>query len=303
MAHQGDALRSWVKAKTDQATREVLHQRLTGARVMAVTSGKGGVGKSSLVLNLALALAAREQRVVILDADLGLANINIMLGYEPVYTLWDVVEQRVALRDTLQTGPNGLRIIPGGSGITELARLDSVDIAHIIEGFQELEGECDWLLIDTSAGISDSVLAFVLAADEAIVVTNPEPTALADAYGLIKAVWEQDGRVALKLVMNRIQSRDQGVRLGNRLTDLAQKALGQPVEMLGQVADDPVVARSVLRQIPFYTAYPNSDATFDVGDLADKLLHRVPPPRRGGWGSFVKRLVENWPREIDRDPI
>ncbi len=303
MAHQGDALRSWVKAKTDQATREVLHQHLAGARVMAVTSGKGGVGKSSLVLNLALALSDRQQRVVILDADLGLANINIMLGYEPVYTLWDVVEQRVALKDTLQAGPNGLRIIPGGSGITELARLDSMDIAHIIEGFQELEGECDWLLIDTSAGIADSVLAFVLAADEAIVVTNPEPTALADAYGLIKAVWEQDGRVALKLVMNRIQSRDQGVRLGNRLTDLAQKALGQPVEMLGQVADDPVVARSVLRQIPFYTAYPNSDATFDVGDLADKLLHRVPPPRRGGWGAFVKRLVENWPREIDRDPI
>jgi flagellar biosynthesis protein FlhG len=103
--------------------------------------------------------------------------------------------------------------------------------------------------------------------------------------------------------MNRIQSRDQGVRLGNRLTDLARKALGQPVEMLGQVADDPVVTRSVLRQVPFYTAYPHSDATFDVADLADKLLHRVPPPRRGGWGAFVKRLVENWPREIDRDPI
>ncbi len=303
MANQGDALRSWVKAKADQATREVLHQRLTGGRVLAVTSGKGGVGKSSLVLNLALALSERSQRVVILDADLGLANINIMLGYEPVYTLWDVVEKRVTLRDTLQQGPNGIRVIPGGSGITELARLDGVEISHIIEGFQELEGECDWLLIDTSAGISDSVLAFVLAADEALVVTNPEPTALADAYGLIKAVWEQDGRVALKLVMNRIQSREQGSRLGTRLTDLAEKALGQPVEFLGQVMEDPVVTRSVLRQVPFYTAYPHSEAAFDLGDIADRILHRVPPPRRGGWGAFVKRLVENWPREINRDPI
>lgn len=303
MANQGDALRTWVKAKTDQATRDVLQERLDGTRVMAVTSGKGGVGKSSVVLNLSLALAERGQRVIILDADLGLANINIMLGYEPVYTLWDVVERRITLRETLQTGPNGVRIIPGGSGITELARLDAVEISHIIEAFQDLEGECDWLMIDTAAGISDSVLAFVLAADEALVVTNPEPTALADAYGLIKAVWEQDGRVALKLVMNRIQTRDQGSRLGNRLTDLAQKALGQPVEFLGHIMDDPVVARAVLKQVPFYTAYPHSEATFDVADMADRLLHRVPPPRRGGWGAFVKRLVENWPKEMNQGPI
>lgn len=303
MAHQGDALRSWVRSKTDQAAREVLHQRLVGARVMAVTSGKGGVGKTSLVLNLALAMAERGQRTVILDADLGLANINIMLGCEPVYTLWDVVEHRVTLKETLQNAPHGVRIIPGGSGITELARLDSVEISHIIEGFQELEGECDWLLIDTSAGISDSVLAFVLAADEALVVTNPEPPALADAYGLIKAVWEQDGRVALKLVMNRSQSREQGVRMGTRLIDLAGKALGQPVEFLGQVTEDSVVARSVIRQVPFFQAYPHSEASADVGEIADRLLHRVPPPRRGGWGAFVRRLVENWPRDTNRETI
>lgn len=303
MAKQGDGLRSWVKTKADQATRDVLQQRLTGTRVLSVTSGKGGVGKSSLVLNLSMALAERGQKIIILDADLGLANINIMLGNDPVYTLWDVVEQRVSLRDTLEGGPNGVRIIPGGSGITELARLDSVAIARIIRAFQELEGECDWLLIDTSAGISDNVLSFVLAADEALVVTNPEPTALADAYGLIKAVWEQDGQVALKLIMNRVQTRDQGARLGSRLTDLALKALGQPVEFLGQVADDPQVARAILKQVPFYVAYPHSEATKDVKDLADRLLHRVPPPRRGGVGAFVRRLVENWPREINQDPI
>jgi flagellar biosynthesis protein FlhG len=292
-----------VKTRASQATRDVLERRLDGTRVMAVTSGKGGVGKSSLVLNLSIALADRGQRIVILDADLGLANINIMLGNEPVYTLWDVVEQRVSLKDTLEDGPHGIRIIPGGSGITELARLDSVAVSHIIEAFQELEGECDWLLIDTSAGISDNVLAFVLAADEALVVTNPEPTALADAYGLIKAVWEQDGQVALKLVMNRGQTRDQGERLGTRLTDLAQKALGQPVEYLGQIIDDPVVTRGVVKQTPFYMAYPQSEAARDVGDLADRLLHRVPPARRGGWGAFVRRLVENWPREMNQDPI
>ena len=303
MANQGDGLKNWVKSKTDAATREVLNKRLNGSRVVAVTSGKGGVGKSSLILNLSLALAERGQRVVILDADLGLANINIMLGYEPIYTLWDVVEGRVALKETLQNGPSGVRIIPGGSGITELARLNSVEISRIIAGFQQLEGECDWLMIDTSAGISDSVLAFVLAADEALVVTNPEPTALADAYGLIKAVWEQEGRVALKLIMNRVLAREQGVRLGQRLTDLADKALSQAVEFLGQVGEDANVARAVIRQEPFYTAYPRTEASIAVGEIADRLLHRVPPPRRGGWGAFVKRLVENWPREMNQEPF
>jgi flagellar biosynthesis protein FlhG len=301
MANQGDALRHWVRAKTDEATREVLSQRLEGTRVLAVTSGKGGVGKSSLVLNLALALADQKQRVVILDADLGLANINIMLGYEPLYTLWDVVEQRVSLRETVEVGPNNIHIIPGGSGVTELARLDAVEIHHIIDAFHELEQDYDWLLIDTGAGIADSVLAFVLAADEALVVTNPEPTAMADAYGLIKAVWEQDGQVSLKLVMNRTQTRDQGVRLGTRLADLAQKALGQSVEFIGQVMDDPVVARAIVKQEPFLTAYPHSEAAHDVKSLADRLLNRVPPPRRGGWGAFVRRLLENWPRDISQD--
>ncbi|AEJ40536.1 Cobyrinic acid ac-diamide synthase [Sulfobacillus acidophilus TPY] len=294
MANQGDQLRQWVRSRVEETTREVLQERIEGARVLAVASGKGGVGKTSLTLNLSLALADRGQRVVVLDADLGLANINILLGYEPVYTLWDVVERHIPLRDTVQPGPKGIRIIPGGSGIAELARLDTVEISHIIEGFHELEGECDWLMIDTGAGLSEGVLAFVLAADETLVVTNPEPTALADAYGLIKAVWEQEGRVALKLVMNRVKSLDQGAKLGQRLTDLAQKALGQSVEFLGSIADDANVARAVMRQEPFYLAYPKSEATMAVGDIADRLLHRVPPPRRGGWGAFMKRLMDNW---------
>lgn len=297
MANQADTLRSWVKAKAEETTRDVLKKRIEGSRVLTVASGKGGVGKTSLVLNLSLALAARGQRVVIMDADLGLANINIMLGYEPVYTLWDVVERGIPLKETLQPGPSGIRIIPGGSGITELARLDAVEISHIIEGFQELEGECDWLMIDTGAGIADSVLSFVLAADEALVITNPEPTALADAYGLIKAVWEQEGHVALKLVMNRATSREQGQRLGMRLTDLAQKALNQSVEFLGTIGEDANVMRSVVRQEPFFITYPRSEASLVVAEIADKLLHRVPPPRRGGWGGFVKRLVDAWPKE------
>ena len=294
MAKQADLLRHWIAEKTGEATRDMLKNRIEGSRVVAVTSGKGGVGKSNLTLNLALALAAREQRVVVLDADLGLANINIMLGYEPQYTLWDVVQEKIPLRHSIQPGPRGIRIIPGGSGIAALAALEAVEISRIIEGFQELEGECDWLMIDTSAGISANVLTFVLAADEALVVTNPEPTALADAYGLIKAVWEAGGRVSLKLVMNRVSNKDSALQMGERLTTLRQRILARPVEFLGMVTEDANVGRAVLRQEPFWSLYPRTAASQDIGAIADRLLERIPPPRRGGWGAFVRRLTTTW---------
>ncbi len=296
MAKQADLLKTWIAEKTGEATRDVLKHRIDGARVMAITSGKGGVGKSNLTLNLAMALADRQQRVVVLDADLGLANINIMLGYEPQYTLWDVVQEKVPLRHTIQAGPSGIRIIPGGSGITELASLQSVEISRIIEGFQDLEGECDWLMIDTGAGISASVLSFVLAADEAIVVTNPEPTALADAYGLIKAVWEAEGAVTLKLVMNRVVQKETGLQMGERLTKLADRVLGKSVEFLGMITEDPNVSRAVLRQEPFWSLYPKSAASQDIGVIADRLLERIPAPRRGGWGAFIRRLRDTIPK-------
>lgn len=296
MAEQAEKLRRWVASQTAEAARQVLTGRLAGARVLAVTSGKGGVGKSSLTLNLALALAVRGQRVVLFDADLGLANINILLGYQPSSTIWDVIQGRVRLRDIILTGPLGVRIIPGGTGIVELAQLEHVEILGLIEGFQDLEGECDWLMIDTGAGISDNVLSFVLAADEALVVTNPEPTALADAYGLIKAVWEAGGRVELKLVMNRVANWDKARQMGERLTRLADTVLGHPVRFLGMVADDSHVGRAVQIQQPFCLAFPDAAASRDVGELANQLLNRVPPPRRGGWGLFLWRVLKH--REI-----
>ena len=284
-----------MQQRTRLAVEDVLGARLTGTRVLAVTSGKGGVGKTSLSLNLGLALARRGQRVLILDADLGMANINIMLGFEPAYTLWDVVAGGIPLSRILVKGPEGIGIIPGGSGIVELADLGPVEISRIIEGFRELQGECDWLMVDTGAGISERVLAFVVAADEALVVTTPEPTAMADAYGLIKAVWAQEGRVALKLVMNRVGRRETGEEMGGRLVQLAKKMLTCDVAMLGVVSEDPRVSQSVLRQQPFALAHPHTVASQDVGALADRLLDRVPPPRRGGVGGFFNRLAQNLP--------
>ncbi|AUW94965.1 MAG: MinD/ParA family protein [Sulfobacillus thermosulfidooxidans] len=295
MADQAQRLRQWIREKSLKAQETVLEERAQGSRVVAVTSGKGGVGKSQLTLNLALALAQRGQRVVILDADLGLANINILMGYEPSFTLWDVVQGAATLTDVMQKGPLGIRIIPGASGISALASLDPVEISGIIEGFQELESECDWLLVDTGAGIAANVLAFVLAADEALVVSNPEPPALADAYGLIKAVWEAKGHVALKLVMNRSTTAQSGEEMAMRIVTLAMKVLDQKVEFMGTVHEDPHAKRAISRQEPLLLLYPASPAATDIGHLADRLIHRIQPPKRGRFGQFVARMTALWP--------
>jgi flagellar biosynthesis protein FlhG len=291
VAEQAQGLSQWIRQQSLQAQREVLGTRIQGSRVVAITSGKGGVGKSQLTLNLALALAQRGQRVVVLDADLGLANINILMGYEPSYTLWDVVQGEATLMDVLQKGPMGIRIIPGASGISALARLKPVEISGIIEGFQQIEGECDWLLVDTGAGIAANVLAFVLAADEAFVVTNPEPPALADAYGLIKAVWEMQGHVSMKIVMNRSASVLSGQEMAMRIVMLANKVLAQKVEFLGAVREDVHAKRAVSRQEPLLMVYPASPAAVDIGLLADRMIDRVSPPKRGRFGQFITRLT------------
>ncbi|WP_053960251.1 MinD/ParA family protein [Sulfobacillus thermosulfidooxidans] len=294
MAEQADQLRAWIKRQSAKVQDEVFERRSQGGRIVAVTSGKGGVGKSQLTLNLAIALQQRGQRVVILDADLGLANINILLGYEPSFTLWDVVQKRVHMKDVLQQGPLGLRIIPGASGISQLASLDEVEISDIIEGFQDLEGECDWLLVDTGAGIAANVLSFVLAADEALVVTNPEPPALADAYGLIKSIWESQGHVRLQLVMNRSKSLKHGEEMGMRVINLAERMLNQPVGFFGVVREDMHAQQAVSRQQPLILLYPNSMAAQDIGDLADQMIYRIKPPKRGRWGHFVHRMSSLW---------
>ena len=294
MVEQAQGLREWIKGQSIQAQKEVLDARTAGSRVVAVTSGKGGVGKSQITLNLALALQKLGQRTIILDADLGLANINILLGYEPSYTLWDVVQKHLSVRDVMQQGPLGLSIIPGGSGISQLASLNTKEIDTIIKGFQELESEFDWLLVDTAAGISPGVLSFVLAADEALIVTNPEPPALADAYGLIKSIWQVQGRVSLELVMNRSVSLKSGEEMGMRVINLTKKMLNQNVGFFGAVREDTHSARAISRQIPLVLLYPASPAAQDIGDMAERMIHRIKPAKRGRWEQFIYRMGRMW---------
>ncbi len=296
MAEQADSLRRWVHQKADDVTSEVLAGRLKGPHVLAISSGKGGVGKSNLALNLALALQSRGVPTAVLDADLGLANINIILGQEPDYTVFDVMQGDRHLADVMVPGPLGVLIIPGASGMAAAAAADLDQVQTLMAEFQSLESRVEWLVVDTGAGIAPAVLAFVAAADEALVVTTPEPTALADAYGLIRAVDDTMSPVRLHLVVNRASDAGRGQRTGERLADLVARALDRSVAVAGVVLEDPVVARAVVRQEPFYVGSPKSGARADVDRLADYLLDRVPAPRRGGIAGFVRRVMSAVPR-------
>jgi flagellar biosynthesis protein FlhG len=295
VAEQADSLRRWVHARADTVTSELLRGRMAGPHVLAVTSGKGGVGKSNLALNLALALQSRGVRTAVLDADLGLANINIILGQEPGATVFDVMQGERRLRDVLQPGPLGIVIIPGASGMAEAAAADVDQVRTVMAEFGDLDAVVDWLLVDTGAGISPAVLAFVAAADEALVVTTPEPTALADAYGLIKAVDDMMSPVRLHLVVNRAPDPARGQRTGERLASLVARAHSRSVAVAGVMVEDSAVGRSVVRQEPFYIGAPKSGIKEDVDRLADYLLDRVPAPRRGGISGFVRRVMSVLP--------
>lgn len=262
-------------------------------RVITVTSGKGGVGKSNFSVNLALALSEMKQKVIILDADLGLANIDVILGISPPYNLAHVIAGEKTIPEILCEGPRGLKIIPGGSGMHELANLKDWQIENFLTKLSHLEGMADYLIIDTGAGLSKSVLSFALAADEVIVVTTTEPTAITDAYGLIKTVRQQRYPGKVKVVVNRASSAGDANVVFNKLKIAISRFLKYQIEYLGVIREDPKVGQAVKEQQPFLLAYPLSTATQDIYTLAAALCHQdYQPDTYLGVKMFFSKVAE-----------
>jgi flagellar biosynthesis protein FlhG len=247
-------------------------------RVIAFTSGKGGVGKSSLVLNTGLALAARGQRVAILDGDLGLGSLNVLVGLSPRFDLRHVVSGERRLAQVLLEGPYGVRIIPAGSGVAELASLEQDARRRIFEQLDEVAQSVDYLLVDTGAGINETVLSLVLASDEAVVVTRPEPTAMADAYALMKVVIRRDTGYPFHLLINMVRDAEEAGRIYQGLSEILLRFLAYRPGSAGHVPTDPEVARSVSEQVPFVMQAPRCPAALAVDALAGAMLG----PRLGG---------------------
>lgn len=260
------------------------------ARAVAVTSGKGGVGKSNVAVNLAVALSRLGQRVCLLDADLGLANADVLCGLSPRLTLDHVVRGRCRLADAMLLAPGGFRLIPGACGVAALAELSAPDRRALLEQLAALEQVVDTMIIDTSAGLSRNVLAFAGAAQRVIVVTTPEPTAVTDGYGMIKALASEAPDAEVELVVNMASGPEEARDVFSRIDRVSRAFLSRAIRFGGSVPLDPAVREAVRRRLPFCLASPDAPATLALGALARAVAGL--PPRRQGRGGFLRRLVD-----------
>ncbi|NLD15745.1 MAG: MinD/ParA family protein [Gammaproteobacteria bacterium] len=262
-------------------------------QVIAVTGGKGGVGKTNVSVNLSVALANLGRRVVLLDADFGLANVDVLLGLEPKRTLAEVMAGECDLRDVLLTGPAGVKIVPASSGTQSLVEMTPMQHAGLIQAFSELGDNLDVLIIDTAAGIGDSVTSFVRAAQEVVLVVCDEPTSITDAYALIKLLNKQFGMNRFRVLANMAHSPQEGRNLYNKLVNVTERFLDDvALQYLGAVPYDEMVRKAIQRQKPVYEAYPRSKASQAFRAIAQKVdawpLAATP---KGHLEFFVDRLI------------
>lgn len=240
-------------------------KQVNNARVFAVTSGKGGVGKSSVSINLALQYRKLGKRVIILDADFGLANIEVMFGIIPKYNLSDLIFKGKELKDIIIEGLDGVGFISGGSGIAKLVNLDREQIKRLVNKLSELEEMADVIIIDTGAGISSNVMEFVMASPETIIVTTPEPTSITDSYALLKALSMNEDfnkeETKIKVIANKVMSEEEGRNLFEKLSMVVSQFLGLKLEFLGIIPQDNAITKAVMKQKPVSLMYPTAVAT------------------------------------------
>jgi flagellar biosynthesis protein FlhG len=229
-------------------------------RVLAVTSGKGGVGKTNISINLAMALAQRGKAVTLMDADLGLANIDVLLNLKPLRNLSHVIEGECELKDILIDGPNNIRIIPASSGIKMMNQLTPAQNAGLIHAFDDLEQTTDILIVDTSAGLTDSVIRFCSAAQEVMVVVCNDPASIADAYALIKTLNRDHKIHRFQVVVNKVQTESEGCDLFERLRSVSEKYIDVVLNLKAIIPQDENILRSVRQRRPFYSSFPDSKA-------------------------------------------
>ena len=263
-------------------------------QVIAVTGGKGGVGKTNVSVNLGVSLARLGRRVTLLDADLGLANIDVLLALKPSRNLKDVVTGECRLEDVLLNGPGGINVVPAASGLQEMVRLGAREHAGLITAFSEIAHLMDVLLIDTAAGISDEVMSFLCAAQEILVVVCNEPTSITDAYALIKVLNQRYGIDRVRVLINMVRSDQGGQSVFNKLQKVTDRFLDTTLLFAGSISYDNHVRRAVQKQRAVVDLYPTSKISEDFLHLAEQVREwPVPSIASGHLEFFVERLVED----------
>jgi len=268
-------------------------QRQMTMRIIAIASGKGGVGKTSISTNLAIHLMRAGKRVIVIDADFGLANVELMLGVTPRYSFNDVLTGIVTVEEALTTGPEGVKFLSGGSGLTSLSNVSDAQMAVLLDGFIQLDTMADILLIDTGAGISKTVTNFLKASDETVIVTTGDPTAITDAYVLIKTIAEgQDPeQLSLKIIVNKVENLAEGLDVFQRLQRVCTKFLGVKPLHLGSIPYDKYLVRAVKAQEPVSMLYPKSDSNRTIEEISKRVLNYSPVREATGVWQFVDRWM------------
>jgi flagellar biosynthesis protein FlhG len=278
-------------AMIDQATQLrslVRQQRRQRATVIAITSGKGGVGKSNIAVNLSIKLASAGKNVVLLDADLGLANADVLCHIDLPFNLSHVIARKKELHEVMVTAPGGFKLIGGASGLARMADLTDFDRRRIVEALASVEYTADTILIDTGAGISPNVLAFTRAADHVLVVTTPEPTAITDAYAVIKVISKAGADRGISLLVNQVRNAHEAKLVYERVAKVAKNFLGVNVLEAGHMVSDDHVRRAVLQRVPFLLASPKCGASFCITQLATRFEQGIALTAEGG--GFFNRM-------------
>ena len=279
----------------DQAAgiRKMSQNKAKPVRVIAITSGKGGVGKTNVSVNLGVSLAQRGRKVALLDADMGLANVDILLGLSPQFNISHVLQGEKTLSDIMLTTSDGLKVIPASSGIQQMSELSSMEQAGIIRAFSELDQSLDILIVDTAAGISSSVINFARASQEIIVVICDEPTSLTDAYAYIKLLNRDFDISEFHIIANMVQSTQQGQQLFTKLTKVTDRYLDISLDYVGAIPFDDALRKAVQKQKPVVEVFPQGMATQAIKRLAHKIDNWPIKNCPGGYLEFfVERMIE-----------
>ncbi|MBG9945124.1 MinD/ParA family protein [Brevibacillus formosus] len=264
-----------MRDQAEQLRERMLQNKKTRpTRLVTVTSGKGGVGKSNFSLNFGLGLIEKGHKAVLFDLDLGLANLDVLMGITPKKHLFHLLEPDTTVWDIIEQGPGGLEFIAGGSGFTQIMQLDDEKLDRLFSHLDPLQGYADTIIFDTGAGFSKESMRFMLSSDEVILVTTPEPPAITDAYAVIKMLHSRNPAVSIRLVINRASSEREGKMTADKLAMVSKRFLNMDIQSLGYVSDDPYVSKAVKLQRPFLLTYPQSQAARSIRNLVERYLDR-----------------------------
>lgn len=296
MFDQASKLRDLIEGRSDEEaqSRQIGELHFDGAeatRVIAITSGKGGVGKTNLAVNLAVGLQLSGHKVLLIDADIGMANVNLLMGSVTNRSLLDLLNDEVQLEDVVENGAAGVKYISGVAGVEVALNVNHLEQKKLYKKLSRCSELADVIIIDTGAGLNRNVIEFVLAAEEVLLITTPEPTALADAYAVVKAYNTYTDRRNIKLIVNRIHEEEECYEVVDKINQTTEKFLGVKVSCLGYIYEDKIVREAVLRQEPFIVVNPESAASQCIFELVKSLLSgKQMGSVSRGWRGFLDRL-------------